>query len=302
MVLFFLFLIMGSCDDEKPPEPPCYDFFGRPCEWSNYRTFMDANVTFSPDGQHVAIAKEGSPLGDGLLIGDSLGNNLRRVIGAFADGFGTISWSPDNRWLVFDYAENLFTVNITGDSGGIFLDSSRYRFPTWTTEWIYYSKMQSDSKGDRGLWRIRPDKSEKQFLDSRIGYSMRLQDSSFIGSYFDNTTLGNPLTRFYPFGNGVTDTLLASTTLGITYPRLSPNGNYIAFQGQGGPNGGAIGYRSNVWVVTIDSQDAAQLTVFGGEIPTWSRDSQWIFFTDTDSTGRVWRMRIDGTERQQFTF
>lgn len=302
MSLILLIFVSITCGDGTEPEEPCLDVFGRPCEWSSYPIMIDSRASFSPTNTHVAFVRKGGQNGDGLHIAESLGQNPLLIVGGDQDLFGIPSWSPDGQWLVFQGGDRLFTVNLSGTSGGIFLDTARYAYPMWSSDgmWIYYSKLESDNFGLKGLWRIRPDKSERQFLDDRIAWGGNPADSSFINLYFDN---GSVLVRFFPFGNGVTDTL-STTANGNSNSEISfsPDGSKIAFHAQRGPNGSGVGFRFNIWVVNSNDTGLQQLTIFGGEYPSWTRDGQWIVYTNTDSTGRLWMIKPDGSEKKQFTF
>lgn len=81
------------------------------------------------------------------------------------------------------------------------------------------------------------------------------------------------------------------------YPHYSPDGLKIVFASQ--PEGG--GYHQ-VWIMASNDTSTRQLTKNGGWAADWSPDGEWIVYTETFDTGRLWLMRPDGSKKQQLTF
>ncbi len=65
-------------------------------------------------------------------------------------------------------------------------------------------------------------------------------------------------------------------------PRMSPDGRYVA----------ALGYpKFNLWLYELDSHTKKQLTDVAAGWPTWSRDSQYIYY-ENDATSAVARIHV----------
>ncbi|HCI69550.1 MAG TPA: hypothetical protein DHV30_02690, partial [Balneola sp.] len=77
---------------------------------------------------------------------------------------------------------------------------------------------------------------------------------------------------------------------------FSPDGHKLVFTST------RSGEKPQIWIIDIDGKNAKQLTTTSGYSSTWSPDGKWILFTKTsDSDGRLWRMKPDGSEKQPFT-
>jgi hypothetical protein len=87
-----------------------------------------------------------------------------------------------------------------------------------------------------------------------------------------------------------------------SYPRFSPDGGRIVFQG-GGPQGQAV------FTATVDGDEVTQLTDWNeGARPDWSPDGEWIVFQgseneppDVEVGVAIHRLRPDGSDREQLT-
>jgi Tol biopolymer transport system component len=70
---------------------------------------------------------------------------------------------------------------------------------------------------------------------------------------------------------------------GLWSPRWSPNGRYIA----------AMGFPNRLWFYEVQTQTRTQLTKIGAGWPSWSRDSEYVYFHG--EFGTDWcRVRIRG--------
>jgi len=68
---------------------------------------------------------------------------------------------------------------------------------------------------------------------------------------------------------------------GLWSPRWSPDGRYIA----------ALGFPNRTWVYNVETRARTELTTIGAGWPSWSRDSQYIYFESNANS--VWyRVRI----------
>jgi Tol biopolymer transport system component len=79
------------------------------------------------------------------------------------------------------------------------------------------------------------------------------------------------------------------------YPRFSKKNEFL-FTSQ------HPGDYPQIWMMNLSSLEKKQLTKNGGWAADWSPDGEWIVYTETYDTGRLWLMRPDGSEQQQLTF
>lgn len=68
---------------------------------------------------------------------------------------------------------------------------------------------------------------------------------------------------------------------GLWSPRWSPDGRYVA----------AMGFPNRIWLYDVTARAAAELTTIGAAWPSWSRDSQYVYFENNANS--VWyRVRV----------
>ena len=81
--------------------------------------------------------------------------------------------------------------------------------------------------------------------------------------------------------------------------RWSPDGTWIAFGGTGveAGHGGARTVNTNIYVVPASGGALRRLTddSVESEVPNWSRDGRWIYYTTEPSSAReTWKVLLDG--------
>jgi Tol biopolymer transport system component len=77
-------------------------------------------------------------------------------------------------------------------------------------------------------------------------------------------------------------------------PRWSPDGRQIAFDSQSGD------YQWHIWTTDADGGGTPrQVTSDSGNAPTWSRDSQWIYYSGRNFD--LWRIHLADGRKQQLT-
>jgi eukaryotic-like serine/threonine-protein kinase len=70
-------------------------------------------------------------------------------------------------------------------------------------------------------------------------------------------------------------------TQGLWSPRWSPDGRYIA----------AMGFPNRIWLYNVETHACKQLTAIGAGWPSWSRDSQYIYFENNPGKD-FYRVRV----------
>ncbi|MEW5938154.1 MAG: protein kinase [Chloroflexota bacterium] len=93
-------------------------------------------------------------------------------------------------------------------------------------------------------------------------------------------------------------TRLTNNSVHDQYPSWSPDGKYLAYQtNEGGDYEAAIINIASRSVVTLTHNECNDWS------PSWSPDGDWLaFYSDCDGERNIYKMRADGSGRQQLTF
>ena len=272
---------------------------------------------WSPDGVSLAYTSEvfTNPYGristSSLWIVDVDGGEPRKVF----DGDAVqVDWSPSGEWLVFwsvnvetGGQRDIFAMRPDGSGLVALLDDAAIDWsPKWSSDGrtVYFL---SDRGGPMNLWRIGfdPERGVPEGNPvavtlpasivmaasisadgSTVVYQSVARAAEWRRIPFDRAsgTLGSDA-EVLPFGN-----------LTVTAPRLSPDGESVAFVRRE--------FQEDVMVASLDGSDIRQLTddAFRDRGPSWSPDGSRIFFyTDRSGEYEVYSARIDGSDRQRVT-
>ena len=81
-------------------------------------------------------------------------------------------------------------------------------------------------------------------------------------------------------------------------PSWSPDGRHIAFDSFDDDS------HYHIWIMDADGGNRRQVTTDPGDqnVPTWSRDGQWIYFSWDQGNGRdIWRTPLEGGRKERVT-
>lgn len=312
-------LIITSCDflgfkDSKEPCPPrqfTHDTTDSPrpeCEPFT-QIAIDFSAAWSPDGNTIAYVADGS---DGKKFGIYLMNadgSDRRLF--HAEAADAPAWSPDGQWLAFHQNAHIYKKHVESDSLVQLTFEGRNFHPDWSPDGALIAYNRSICEGPKtcGIWLMDDDGTDNIYiasygrypkwhpLESRIWYVTRSVTN-------EGVVLGD-LLWIYSLTNGSKSILtsLKQPNYDNRYINFSPSGSKIVFQSQPGPDSSVPPpWLRQIWVMNSDGSGLKKLTDTGGIKPAWSPDGQWIIYTETHETGRLWRMRPDGSDKQQLTF
>ncbi|TET46756.1 hypothetical protein E3J62_03210 [candidate division TA06 bacterium] len=261
--------------------------------------FRDLGASFSPDGEwiayaHRAVIEEGDTSGVHIMKID--GSNRDLVFAGLTYG---VDWSPDSSKLVFEYGNEIWSLDLGTDSVAPISpqDGKEKHKPVWSAggEKIAYTVAYGD---DRGVW-VMDSSGENAHLvvsyadvsdwfpsGSEIGFSAWVYDSSaadWVYGIWSADTAGSEIRL-----------ILLAKTINLLedaiWLRVSPDGSKLAIHGQ------QEGRPPEVWVINADGSNPKQLTQDGGMDPAWSPTGQWIVYTD-GRDGKLWLIRPDGTDQ-----
>ncbi len=258
---------------------------------------IDKEPAWSPDGQTIAFFRsDTNPEKEGIYIIDSNGDNLQK----FHSGGGSApSWSPDGKWIAFYQNAQIYKKHVEKDSLVQLTFSGRNFYPSWSPDgkWIVYDRSVEDETGPGGIWIMKSDGSQKEHVFGGGFPDWHPNGLSIAAVVGTSATSAWKRFKVYTINNGLTEILDAVVDANNLHPKYSPDGRKIVFTSQL-----AKGGHPQIWLINADDTNTIRLTENGGWIADWSPDGQWIVYTETFDTGRLWLMKPDGSEKRQLTF
>lgn len=303
--IFLLFFVTVSCsvfNGEQPEDDePC--LFSDHCEPIPFFA-IDTEPAWAPDGRTIAYIGSNKKGETGIYLIDSDGTNKR----LFHEGAaGSPTWSPNSTWIAFHENAQIFKKNITTDSLVQLTFEGRNFFPDWSTdgEWIAYDNTTCGSytepkpSNSCGVLTLNLSDGSKKLIKQysrmptwkedgdKLSFVNRvvLPDGEVIGDSLWTYSLADSNTRFLAFLEGDN-----------RYPKYSPNGTSLIFTSQ------PYASQMNIYIMYLNNNNITQLTHEGGYSNAWSPDGEWIVYTETSETGRLWLMKPDGSNKKQLTY
>jgi len=264
---------------------------------------------FSPDGHRLAyVSCATSTFGCDVYV-QALGPNLsavsppRRVTPSAVPFIGTVAWTTDGRSVVYfalsPLIAYLWRVEADGTTpperveaaglGAVMPAISR------TRDRLAFVRIVVDTD----VYRFRPGQPSvpvlaSSFLEAEARFSpdgrrlaitsMRSGDTFRIWAADADGHDPQQLTREPGVEEGS--------------PWWSPDGRRIAFDAM------SRDWHFHVWTMGVDGAAPRQLTSGPGDqnVPYWSRDGQWVYYSADRGTGRdVWRVPAGGGQPQRMT-
>jgi|GEM_PF-302282 len=243
----------------------------------------------------------------GFWVINADGSNQRRVL---PYGLGEPDWSPDGKWIVFEWGSQIYKIRVVGDSLDIssltqLTTEGRNFFPSWSPdgEWIAYDSNLNDPKGGYSIWRMRNIGTDKQLVvrGRMADWSGEGTKIIYIGLYaeiYQYSFMDSSIHRITSFNQ------VDIYSRDNRYPKFSPDGTKIAFVSQEGGKG-----LVQLWLMNADGSGLRQLTTEGvGDGFDWCPDGRQIVyvsyrFTDyTFANGTLWILNLETGEKRQLTF
>jgi Tol biopolymer transport system component len=246
-------------------------------------------VSVVPEGTIVALRATQSLQALEILGLDNSG--LQRVGPAAQDQLGAPSWHPSEDWIVYHGTPlsggpfpMLHRTDRLGNSARLLpadLGSVEESYPRISRDggWIYFRRILTVG-GSPGVWRIRPDGSDLEFIVA--GATPDPSPDGTRLAFFTSDPMGRAQIVVRELGSGV-QTLVAQD--GIS-PRWSPDGEWIAYA-----NVERFGDAAGIYVVRSDGSGLRRITPLrrnyvAGQ-PDWSPDGRWIVARADESVNLV---------------
>lgn len=278
------------------------------------------NPAWSPDGMQLAystvatdIRPQNAEQRGQIMVVPVSGGTPR---GLYDSDAMMPSWSPDGQRIAFagrlrgvEASSNIGTIPA---AGGEIVPVTRDGFLNWNPVWsrdgrqLYFA---SNRGGTMNIWRVAIDQAtgqpqgEPEAITTPATYATHLSLSANgqqLAYSAISETQNLQRVRFNPTA-GVIVGEPSGLTTGSRFwanPDPSPEGQWIVFYSQVGPEG-------DLYVARSDGTGGMrQLTsdVAIDRVPRWSPDGDWIaMFSDRSGMLQIWKVRPDGSELQQVT-
>jgi len=224
------------------------------------------------------------------------------------------NWSPHGHRIAYGGRPNGAQRDIlTIPAGGgeplpVTNDAATDWNPIWSPDgkYLYFA---SDRGGSMNLWRVLIEEQSGKVLGppeavtTPSAYSAHLsfsQDGRRM-VYAQTVSRGNiQQVGFDPAKETVTGqpVWITQGSRWANTPNLSPDGEWLAFDSQGGQ-------QDDLFVIRQDGTGLRQLTddIYKDRKPTWSPDGKRIaFFSDRSGKWEIWTINSDGSGLQQLTY
>jgi TolB protein len=304
-LIFFALALLAGCDLLNNDNKGRCTIF---CEDFQFM-HIDKEPSWSPDGETIAFIRGSTEPGKhGIYLIGPDGENLRQVHAGVA---GSPSWSPDGEWIAFHENAQIYKKHIETDSLVQLTNQGRNFHPAWSPdgEWIAFNMSICDGPDTCGIWLMSSNGTQKRNL-SNFGnfpdWHPNNGNVAFIRKRVDEGyTTGNEFWESEADSESGRELLIIFLSdeyhFDTRYLKYSPDGQRMVFTSQ--PRSAQSGFAyPQIWTMDLEDSYRKQLTENGGWAADWSPDGDWIVYTETYETGRLWLMRPDGSEKQQLTF
>ena len=247
-----------------------------------------------PSKDGTKIFAHGAILRGELVRYDARSSRLQPYLGGISAEFAT--FSPDGQFVAYvTFPEGiLWRANRDGSHPVQLTDAPWYPLnPRWSPDGAQILFFQYDWAGHVRSYIVPSQGGPPRSLLPEDNEGQSDPNWSPDGHKIVFSTLETPGQQSGVFNLRVLD--LAShqiTTLpgseGVWSPRWSPNGRFIAGLNDGGPAGG-------MKIFDLETQRWSEVQPMGAcSFPTWSSDSQFIYFVLAGADRGVFRVRVSG--------
>ena len=269
----------------------------------------DISPAFSPDGRRFAYGSCATPtFGCDVYVLD-LDHALapisspRRLTRSAVFLLGSLAWTRDGQFVIYNSLDPLITylwrVAVDGDHPPERIEvaglGAAMPATTPSSDRLAFVRIVVDTD----VYRFQAGRPSQpvlasSFLETQVRFSpdgRRLAFSSMRAADTLNIWLAAA------DGSGAQQ-LTRDLGLEQGSPWWSPDGSKIAFDAH------TDDWHAHIWTMNADGGAVHRLTTDAGDqnVPYWSRDGRWIYFSNDRGTGRdIWRVAAAGGRSQQVT-
>lgn len=259
-------------------------------QWANHRT-----LAVSPDGTEIAYMTNKNK-SDNIMV--------RRASGSGASTQRTsrdvrdFCWGPDGNLYISDVIDNdhVKIVSMDAHKGATMrqLTSNNIDFNPATLDGntIFFTRIDTNGPS---IWSYNKETGE--LVNCARGYQASpISDKEFL--CVRNSSDGNSEIWLVNYVDGQETLIVADKNTGYSNPSLSPDGQWILFQGNPKANKKKKG-NLDLFVIKPDGSQLTQLTYHEANDfnPVWSADGRQIYFISSRGTKdqhyNVWRMNFN---------
>ncbi len=266
---------------------------------------------FSPAGEHIAYSLVGaSGYGDIYVLGlrvDLSPDGQPRRLTPVAGRFSGIAWTPNSRSIVYganfhlDNGTYLYSVSILQGGKPERLDMAGELAQTPTISLsgrrMAYASTRSTSRSD--IWKIEPGHPPNTLVESSLNEWDPHHSPDGTRMTYSTSNVGSAGAIWVANQDGSNPVELTNLGgRGVGSPQWSPDGRWIAFDGQSEDR------HWDIFVIDAAGGQPRRLTPYPSDEhgPTWSRDGKFVYFGSTRTGGvEIWRMPVAGGEGVQVT-
>jgi Tol biopolymer transport system component/DNA-binding winged helix-turn-helix (wHTH) protein len=277
---------------------------------------VDRTPRFSPDGHHLAyVSCDGPSIRTACYVnvldvdsGFAAAGPPRRVTHVPMTTIMGLAWSGDGKSVIYGAEELSFSylwrAAVDGERPPERIEMAGVNavFPSVTPagDRLAFARIVEDDD----IYQFEPGRSAQPVAPSSLfdGNPQFSPDGRRIA--FSSARAGDAVEVWVAAANG-------SQPAQLTHgpgrwqgsPTWSPSGREIAFESQ------AAGGGWHIWTVDLQNGIQRQVTTDPGDqnMPTWSHDAEWIYFSWKQASARdfwqrdIWRVRVRTGAREQVT-
>jgi Tol biopolymer transport system component/DNA-binding winged helix-turn-helix (wHTH) protein len=269
------------------------------------RNSFDCRQAFSPDGQTLAFSRfVGAFAGPDIYTVPVQGGEPKRLTTDQRSQQGV--WSANGREIIFAHSPGLYRISIDGGKATPLAEGGQ--FGSWPSISRQGNRLvYSEESYDSDIWRIDlPRPGSKGASATRLISSSQQEDTPNFSPdgkkiVFASTRSGSM--EIWTCDSDGRHPLQLASFDGLSYtigtPRWSPDGKLIAFDSSlNGPQ--------DIFVISPGGGSARRLTkeASADYVPSWSRDSRWIYFCSErggKGNSQIWKMPAEGGPATQVT-
>ncbi len=280
-LFIFIFLFLISCSEEE--EQKFYkgeQILGTEKYISSTQVIYSAYPKVSPDGKKIVYVNLENDFEDtGLWVMDLETLEKTMIFEGYPVSYP--SWSPNGEWIVFDCGA-ICKVKVNGDSLTQLTFDGVSNECSWSPlgGWIAYTHSPLNTQlNQSGVWRMRADGSDKEFLFLATKPSWHPTKNKILGIRQLSSSKG--LNFFiYDLNSKSIDTLDVFPNENNLYANFSPDGSKILFQ-----NG------KGFFIMVDEGREIKQVfkyeSEFFAKLPSWFQDSRHLIYQHFEILERV---------------
>lgn len=262
---------------------------------TNYTPVYGESAVFTSDGKHLMYYnwENENENGTYLLDMDGFTGSNKRKIG----NFGWYSFSADNQWVFYNIGGDSYKKRIEGDTASVRLTTNMgISIQSWSKDCEFgaYVSGEGSPSGLPFTWKMKSNGTQRK----RLTYAPTEGEISHPSWFPDGIRLG--VIRYYASSGFYEGQIAIIDTNGNSVAKLT-NDNKFKRNLQVSPDGNYLAYQTDVasgTICVIKANGTGLQTITSGHSskPTWSADSKFIIYTNTQISGEypLWYVSIDG--------